>query len=148
MARLPFRAQQFVISLIGALLLIPMDLHLGGRFTFSFNAHSASAWLFGLTAFWCQILAILISFFKPRLGGAWILVNIALSIAIQVWVAIRLGAGAGSLPVGAWGAIGPAYAKAVFLFWITPLILALLLLRPTPRKERVAQNLPAPTAQA
>lgn len=139
---MPFRMQQMAVSAIGALLLLPTDLFMGGMFSFAFAAReSLWAWLFDLTAFWCQILGILASFFKPRLAGLWMLLNIAVSIAIAAGFALRNASGTAEAHANGlqWFAAVPVFLKTAGWFWAAPLALALLLLRPAPRGEGRAQ---------
>lgn len=137
MAGLSLRAQQLVVSLIGALLIIPLDLFFGGMFSFSYGAQSVWAWLFDLTAFWFQILGILVSFFKPRVAAAWMLLNIGLSIFIGLLVEVRLAHREGLIhpTISEWLRSTPGYVKTAGLFWLAPVVMALLLLRSTSSGE-------------
>jgi hypothetical protein len=138
----PFRAKQLIVSIVGALLFVPVDLFLGGQFAFNFGARSSPwAWAFDLTAFWGQLLGILISFFKPRLGGIWILASLAASVAIRLSVQLAAVHGPARWSEAAWLHTAPGLLKTGGLFWTTllwagPLVLALLLLHPMPAKER------------
>jgi hypothetical protein len=138
--KLPFRARQLIVSTIGALLLLPLDLFFGGVFAFSFGAReSLWGWIFGLTAFWFQIFGIFLSFFKPRPAAVWMLANIGASCLIRVGAEIHgvygpFAAGVHSSP---WLPYAPSVIKLVGVFWAAPLLLALLLLRGAPRKERL-----------
>lgn len=135
MADLSFKARQTLISIIGAIIIIPLSLHFGGAISFSFGVReSLWAWLFALTAFWLQIFATLTSFFKPRLAAAWMLLNIALSIAIGLAAYGRAAYDTGltRFTVAQWFGSTPGYLKAAGLFWTAPLLLALFLLLPEP----------------
>lgn len=132
---LSFRARQTLVSIIGAIIIIPLSLHFGGSISFSFGVReSLWAWLFALTAFWLQIFAILTSFFKPRLAAAWMLLNIALSIAIGLVAHVRSGyhPDLAHFSLAQWFGSAPAYLKTAGLFWTAPLLLALFLLRTEP----------------
>ena len=139
---MPFRAKQLIVSIVGALLFVPVDLFLGGRFAFSFGARSSPwAWAFDLTAFWGQLLGILISFFKPRLGGVWILASLAASVAIRLSVQLAAIHGPALWSAATWVHTARGLLKTGGLFWAAlhwagPLVLALLLLRPMPAKEQ------------
>jgi hypothetical protein len=126
--------QQCIISMVGALFIIPTSLFFGGMFSFAFGTQqSLGGWLFGLTAFWCQILGIVASFFKPRLAAVWMLLNIAVSILVS--------AGTMHLSMTAWLRACPGYLKATSFFWAGPLVVALLLLRPRPADKEQTQPL-------
>ena len=89
-----------LLSAIGALLFLPMYFFLGGVFSFWFAARDSMwAWGFNLTAFWCQIFGITASFFKPRTGAVWMLLNIALSVLMAI------GCAAESIHDFGWNAI-------------------------------------------
>lgn len=135
MSGLSFRAQQWIVSAVGALFIIPTSLFFGGMFSFAFGTQqSLGAWLFGLTAFWFQILGILASFFKPRLAAAWMLLSLGLSLFICAATEWRWEHHAGRPVSGLseWLRDGPGYLKTTWFFWIAPLFVALLLLRPAP----------------
>jgi hypothetical protein len=134
---LPFRAKQLIVSLVGAILFVPRDLFFGEVFAFRFGAQSSPwAWAFDLTAFWAQLLGILISFFKPRLGGVCILVSIIASIVIRTSVQIAAIYGPARWSAATWLHAAPGLLKTVGLFWAGPHVLALLLLRPAPAMDR------------
>ncbi len=134
---LPFRGKQLIVSLVGALLFVPRDLFLGEAFAFSFGVHSSLwAWAFDLAAFWGQLLGILISFFKPRLGGVCILASIGASIAIRLSIEVAVVYGPARWSAAMWLHTAPGLLKTAGLFWAAPLVLALLLLRPVPAVER------------
>jgi hypothetical protein len=134
---LPFRAKQLIVSLVGAVLFVPRDLFFGEAFAFSFGAQSSPwAWAFDLTAFWGQLLGILISFFKPRLGGACILATIIASIAIRLSVQVAVIYGPARWSAAMWLNAAPGLLKTAALFWGGPLVLALLLLRRARAVER------------
>lgn len=128
-----FRMQQLIVSIVGAIFIIPSSLFFGGMLSFSFGAQqSVGAWLFGLTAFWCQILGILASFFKPRLAAAWMLLNLALALLVSVATELRWERHMGilHLSMSDWLQGCPSYLKATRFFCAAPLVIALLLLRP------------------
>lgn len=134
---LPFRAKQLIVSLVGALLFVPVDLFLGGAFAFSFGAQSSlGAWAFDLAAFWGQILGILVSFFKPRLGGVCILASVTASVAIRLSMHVEAVYGPVHWGAALWLNAAPGLLKTAGLFWAASLVMALLLLRPAPAIER------------
>jgi hypothetical protein len=134
MTAISFRFQQCIISFIGAFLFLPVYLFWGGLFSFSFTIiDSAWAWGFGLTACWCQILAILFSFLRPRKAGYWILANTGLSILLTIGYLIDKDAS----PLEAlaiWPYAHSSYWKTGIIFWALPIFFALLLLRREPKK--------------
>ncbi len=133
MAAVSYRGRQLLVSLIGALILLPLDFFMGGLFSFSFGAqNSLWAWAFGLTAFWGQIICILTSFFRPRVAAVWMLLNVAASSSILLGceMARNSGHGLASLSKYSWLEYAPGLAQAAAFFWIAPMIFALLLLRP------------------
>ena len=139
MRGLSFRMQQCIVSMVGALFIIPSSLFFGGMFSFAFGTQqSLGGWLFGLTAFWCQILGIVASFFKPRLGAVWMLLNLALSILVSAATEVHWLHHAGALHAGVdeWLRACPVYLKATWFFWAGPLVVSVLLLRPMPASER------------
>lgn len=139
MRGLSFRMQQCFVSMVGALFIIPSSLFFGGMFSFDFGTHqSLGGWLFGLTAFWCQILGVVASFFKPRLAAVWMLLNLALSVLVSAATEAHWLHRAGTLnwSLAEWVRACPAYLKTTWFFWAAPLVVAILLLRPMPASER------------
>lgn len=141
-----FRMQQFLISIAGAIFIVPTSLFFGGMLSFAFGTQqSLGAWLFSLTAFWCQILGVLASFFKPRLAAVWMLLNLVLAVLVSLATELRWQHRAGILHLG-WGEFFrscPDYLKSTWFFWAAPLLVALLLLRPQPAEGRRASQVTA-----
>lgn len=141
---LPFRSKQLIVSAVGALLFVPLDMFFGEAFAFLFGAQTSPwAWAFDLAAFWGPLMGILISFFKPRIGGLWILVSITASVALQL--SVRAGAipGAARWSATAWLHAASGLPRIAELFWTAPLLLAFLLLRPVPAAERNSAQAPS-----
>lgn len=140
---LPFRGKQLIVSAIGALLFVPMDMFFGEMFAFRFAAQTSPwAWAFALATFWGQLLGILISFFKPRLGGACILASIAASLAIRLSVQVAAIYGPAHWSAPMWLHAAPELLRKAGLFWAAPLVLALLLLRSEPPEEQASAETP------
>lgn len=122
----------------GTLIFLPVYLFWGGLFSFSVTAtDSFWAWGFGIVACWCQILAMLTSFFNPRKAAYWMLVNTAVSIMLAAGY-ITWSAGAlphAPSPIGLWPYTGSGLFKAGMIFWAPPLVFARLLLRRNPNRE-------------
>ena len=132
MAALPYRVQQCLVSLLGALLFLPLYLFWGGVFSFSYSIYdSAWAWAFGLTACWCQILAILFSFMRPRIAALWMIGNTVMSILLAGGHlnALAHGRVASAAPLEIWLRSGAGYVKAGCIFCVPPLLMAYFLIR-------------------
>jgi len=146
MAALNYRAQQLVVSAIGALLLLPLDFFMGGIFSFSFAARdSVWAWAFGLTAFWGQIFCVLASFFKPRTAAACMLVDVGISCCIWLgcgMAARTSGLGVARLSASYWMNYAPGLLPTAALFWAAPMAFAMLLLRSDHLAHRRMQAMP------
>jgi hypothetical protein len=77
--------QTRLVSLMGALLVIPWECFCIFGFTFTFRSHEPFwTWAFVWFAFVLNIPAVLVSFIKPRLAAYWILANMAISMAIGI----------------------------------------------------------------
>jgi hypothetical protein len=132
MLELPFRARQCLISAIGSLIFFPMYLILGGVFSFSFSIYdSIWAWGFGLTACWCQLLAMMTTFFNPRKGAYWLILNTAASLVLAAGYVAESAHGhvAGSSSLEQWLLHGNNLLKAGAIFFAPPLLFAFLLLQ-------------------
>lgn len=127
-----FRNQQLLVSAIGAVLIIPLELFLGVMFTFAFTSHESGwAWAFDLISFWSQIPGIALSFLKPRFAAAWMLLCLAISICIAITFEIVVsysGAGAGPNSL-TWLEAAPSLLRTAAIFWGVPLLFGLLLAR-------------------
>ena len=141
MTALPYRAQQCLVSLLGALLFLPLYLFWGGVFSFSYSLNdSAWAWAFGITACWFQILAILFSFMKPRFAALWLIGNTAMSILLASGhlKALEHGRVATAAPLEVWLRSGTGYLKAGCIFCVPPLLMAFFLIR-YHQRDRLAE---------
>jgi len=133
-----FRVQQCIISFIGAFLFLPVYLFWGGLISFSITIiDSIWAWGFGLTACWCQVLAILFSFVQPRKAAYWIMMNTGLSILLTLcYVAESARKHASPQNVIAiWPYAHAGFWKTGLIFWAMPIFFALLLLRRGPQVQ-------------
>jgi len=71
------------LSLMATFLIIPLHLFLTFGFTFTSPKNiTAWHWAFVWFTFLLNIPAILVSWFYPKLGACWVLVNTATSLAI------------------------------------------------------------------
>ena len=139
MAKPSFRYQQLIVSVIGLIIILPLDTFLGAMFVFSLSARD-SLWVvaFDLIAFWSQIPGIIVSFFKPRLGAGWMLVNIGISVVIGIISEVNsaYAPDALHLTISGWIKDVPVMLKEATFFWGIPMIFALLLLRKEPSARR------------
>lgn len=113
-----------LVSLAGALMVIPWECFMYFGFTFSFRGQESFwAWAFVWFAFALNIPAVLVSWVSPRLSAYWILVNITVSMAIGiVFVGKRYFENPGSLSnytVG-WLDGFAGLVLASVLFWFAP----------------------------
>lgn len=132
MIAIPFRARQWIVSVVGSLLFAPLYLFWGGLFSFSFTIYdSICAWAFGLTACWCQLLAMLVSFFNPRRAAYWMVLNTAVSMGLAAYHVAGYAHGkiTASSPLELWLLTGNSLVKAGLIFFAPPLLFAFLLLR-------------------
>jgi len=140
MAKLSFRHQQIVVSVIGLILILPLDTFLGTMFVFSLSARD-SLWVvaFDLIAFWSQIPGIIMSFFKPRIAAGWMLVSIGISVVIGIGFEVNSACApdARHLTIAEWIQDVPVILKEASFFWGIPMIFALLLLRKGPSAPQV-----------
>lgn len=113
-----------LVSLTGALLVIPWECFMYFGFTFSFRSQESFwAWAFVWFAFALNIPAVLASWVSPRLSAYWMLANIAMSMAIGIgFVLKRYFENPGSLSnytVG-WLDGFAGLVLASVLFWFAP----------------------------
>lgn len=137
MTSLPFRTQQLLVSVTGTLLFVPLYLFWGGVFTLSFAAHdSIWAWGFGLVSCWSQILAVLVSYFKPRLAACWVLVDLAVSVVMAIGRVGEITHGhAGMMSeIEQWMQTSHGILNTTLVFWVGPALFALLLYRQDKRR--------------
>ncbi|HMD21783.1 MAG TPA: hypothetical protein VKH40_15770 [Alloacidobacterium sp.] len=103
-------------------------------FTFSFrSSESLWAWGFDIAAFWVQIPAVLLSFFKPRLAALAMLTGVGTSMLMGLGFEIKnsYAPDAHHLTGTEWAKVFPIVVKECALFWSLPILFAILLLRTT-----------------
>jgi hypothetical protein len=125
------RQLQLLISALGSIVILPWGVFLGAMFTFAFRAdESLWAWAFDVITFWCQIPAILLSFFRPRFAAYWMLLNAAVSLLIGVGFQISSARApdAGHLSVAEFLSDLLPLSKLIVAFWAPTIAFALLLL--------------------
>ncbi|MGZ4867938.1 MAG: hypothetical protein ACXV7C_11980 [Candidatus Angelobacter sp.] len=139
-------SQTKTVSLMGSFVVIPWDLFMTFGFTFSFRAHESFwAWAFVWLAFLLNVPAVIISFFFPRLGTYWVLVNTALSMALGIGYEMNsyIGSRHAAEPpaMGFGGALATMFTTAVFL-WGPPLVFAagMLIVLKTAHLQQVSSS--------
>lgn len=142
-----FRHQQLLVSAIGAVLIIPLELFLGVMFTFPFTGNeSAWAWIFDFISFWTQIIGIIMSFFKPRIAAAWMLLCLASSVSIGIIFELKMSYSGNTFHPSAsqWLKFAPSLLRTAAIFWGIPLLFALLLARKPPSFNRAHSDVSIP----
>jgi hypothetical protein len=144
MAKLsPSRRHCLKVSVAGAILIVPWGIFMGMMLPFSGSSdESRWFWTFDSVTFWCQVLAVLLSFALPRIGAIWMLVNIAISalIAIGFLVHSAYQPDARHMNVMEWLQTLPELLHIAGMFWMLPFIAAILLLYASRNRRDSSQS--------
>src|ERR1035437_1596 len=127
----PSRRQCLMASVAGAILILPWGIFMGVMSTFSFRSdESLWSWTFVIVTFWFQVFAVLLSFALPRISAFWMLVNIAFSALIGICFLVHSAYQPDARHMNSmeWLQTLPKLLHVAGMFWMLPLIAAILLL--------------------